>query len=554
MGPEGKLGMASRPSDVLIVGAGPTGLTLAAQLQRFGTRFRIIDRSLDRARESRALAVQARTLELLDSVGLGEPLVARGRKGTRVALHSGSRTVGRVQLADIGASDTRFPFILFVSQAETERLIGDHLTRSGITIERGVELTRFEDQRDGVACVLRHQDGREEQVQAAYLVGCDGARSFVRKQAGFSFEGGSYPQDFVLADIEADGPLEDGAVNAFLGKRGAALFFPLGEPTTWRVIAMRAAGRSAEQQNGANADSPIGPLSLEELQGIVASPTEGSVRLHDPVWLTHFHLHHRQIAHYRSGRLFLAGDAAHIHSPVGGQGMNTGIQDAWNLGWKLALVLSGRAQLQLLDSYEAERWPVGKFLLRFTDRAFNIFTRTLSAGRIVTWVRDVIVPRVLPRVLASARIRRRAFRFVSELGIHYRESPAVREGEPAIKGGPRAGDRFPDATVQLNGEAIALQRAATGPCLTLLLCGDVEEWRTRLSTRFSSDDVLRVQYLSSRSEPGVLVDEDRTIFKMLGVNEAAQYHVRPDGYIAFRCAGYDLGAHERYLADWYLWR
>jgi 2-polyprenyl-6-methoxyphenol hydroxylase-like FAD-dependent oxidoreductase len=331
-------------TDVLIVGAGPTGLALATQLQRFGTRFRIIDRSLDRARESRALAVQSRTLELLDSVGLAEPLVARGRKGTRVAVHSGARTIGRVQLADIGASDTRFPFILFVSQAETERLIGDHLTRSGITIERGVELTHFETQGDCVSCILRHQDGREEHMETAYLVGCDGARSFVRKQAGFSFEGGSYPQDFVLADIEADGPLEEGAVNAFLGNRGAALFFPLGEPTTWRVIAMRAAASPSEQQHTSNADSPVGPLSLEELEAIVTPPTDGSVTLHDPVWLTHFRLHHRQIAHYRSGRVFLAGDAAHIHSPVGGQGMNTGIQDAWNLVEACAVLRGKRGQ------------------------------------------------------------------------------------------------------------------------------------------------------------------------------------------------------------------
>jgi 2-polyprenyl-6-methoxyphenol hydroxylase-like FAD-dependent oxidoreductase len=184
--------------DVLIVGAGPTGLALAAQLERFGTRFRIIDRSLDRGRESRALAVQARTLELLDSVGLGQSLAARGRTSSRVVLHAGARTVGKVQLGDIGARDTRFPFILFISQSETERQIGEHLAAAGVTIERGVELTHFEQQNNSVACMLQNQDGREEQLDAAWLVGCDGAHSFVRKLAGFSFEGGTYPQDFVL--------------------------------------------------------------------------------------------------------------------------------------------------------------------------------------------------------------------------------------------------------------------------------------------------------------------------------------------------------------------
>jgi 2-polyprenyl-6-methoxyphenol hydroxylase-like FAD-dependent oxidoreductase len=539
--------------DVLIVGAGPTGLALATQLQSFGTKFRIVDRAFDRAHESRALAVQARTLELLDISGLADALVARGRTSTRFVLHLGARTAASLTLGDIAATDTRFPFILFVSQTETERILGDHLTQSGITIERGVDLVRFAAHDAGVDCLLRHHDGREELVRSAYLAGCDGAHSTVRKEAGFSFAGGSYPQDFVLGDVEADGPLERGAINSFAGGRGVAVFFPLGEPSTWRVIAMRAAAMRAQRQEPRTADdSPVGALTLGELQAIVAPPTEGSVTVRDPAWLTHFRLHHRQIAHYRAGRVFLAGDAAHIHSPVGAQGMNTGIQDAWNLGWKLSVVARGVASGDLLDSYEAERWPVGQFLLRYTDRIFSTFTRAMSAGRVMTWTRGFILRYVAPVVLASKRLRATAFRFVSELGIRYRESPAVEEGQPRLRVGPRAGDRLPDACLTRDGRPITLHRALLGPHVTLLLCGEGAWDATRLrALREHREGVLRVAHLRRRPAPSVLVDETGATLAMLCGRERGQYLLRPDGYVAFRCAGENLEDVSRYLARWY---
>lgn len=539
--------------DVLIVGAGPTGLALATQLRAFGVRFRIIDRSLERARESRALAVQARTLELLDSIGLADTLVSRGRTSTRLVIHLGARAVAGVQLGEIGATDTRFPFILFVSQAETERLLVDHLAGSGVSVERGVELAEFTGDDSGVGCALRRRDGADEQVRATYLVGCDGAHSVVRKGAGFSFEGGSYPQDFVLGDVEADGPLEPGAINSFVGGGGVAMFFPLGAPSTWRVIAMRAAGSTARSRNAASPDeSTVDDLTLDELQEIVAPPTDGSVRVRDPVWLTHFRLHHRQIEHYRKGRVFLAGDAAHIHSPVGAQGMNTGIQDAWNLGWKLALVTRGLAKPQLLESYEAERWPVGRFLLRYTDRIFGTFTRAMSAGPAATWVREMVVPHVVPWVLGSRRLRGAAFRFVSELAIRYRRSPAIHEGFPRLRRGPRAGDRLPDARLTRDWQPVALQRIVVGPHLSLLLCGTVGAWDHQQVASLAGrrDDVLKVAYLSREAAPGALVDESGATFAALGVTDAAQYLVRPDGYVAFRCAGRNPGAAERYLDEW----
>jgi 2-polyprenyl-6-methoxyphenol hydroxylase-like FAD-dependent oxidoreductase len=533
--------------DVLIVGAGPTGLALAAQLVQFGTRFRIVDRSFDRARESRALAVQARTLEFLDTLGLADPLVARGRTSTRLVLHLGARTVAEVRLGEVGSADTRYPFVLFVSQAETEQLLHDYLASSGVTVERGVELTGFEATEPHVHCTLRDASAREERVRASYLVGCDGAHSTVRKGTGLSFEGGSYPQDFVLGDVEADGPLETGAINSFAAGGGLAMFFPLGRPATWRVIAM-STGRQDHQPGDAAVTSD---LSLSALQGMVNAPTGRSVRVRDPAWLTRFHLHHRQVAHYRAGRVFLAGDAAHIHSPVGGQGMNTGIQDAWNLGWKLALVSRGAARDHLLDTYELERWPVGRFLLRYTDRIFGVLTRAMSPGRVASWAREQVMMRVLPGVMASASFRSAAFHFISELGIRYRRSPLSEEGSPPLRKGPRPGDRLPDASPTIDGSAVSLQRAVVGPRFTLLLCGD--EWMRaeQVADRLVEySGVLQVRRISSRAEPGALVDTSGSILALLGNRQGAHYLVRPDGHVAYRASGLDLDGLCSYLNRW----
>jgi 2-polyprenyl-6-methoxyphenol hydroxylase-like FAD-dependent oxidoreductase len=540
--------------DVLIVGAGPTGLTLAAALSRFGVSFRLIDRAMDRAHESRALGVQARSLEVLQTLGLGESLVERGNPSVRLRLHLDRRRVAEARLGDFGATGTRFPFILFVSQSETEAVLGDYLASVGGAIERGVELIDARAEIGGVRCVLHHLEGGEEHVRARYLVGCDGAHSTVRKQAGIPFEGDAYLQDFMLGDVEVDGPLERNALHSFAIGRGVAMFFPLGSPATWRVIAM--SGRGVARQSGSPVSPTTSDLSLAELQDTVDGATGGGFLLHDPAWLAHFRLHHRQAAHYRAGRVFLAGDAAHIHSPVGAQGMNTGIQDSWNLGWKLALAARGTAVEGLLDSYEAERWPVGRLLLRYTDRAFGLFTRAVSGSTVTQLARRTIGAYLIPRALGSRRLRTYLFRFVSQLGVRYRRSPAVTEGEPRLKVGPRAGDRFPDASVTRGGHRTYLQEVFSGPNLHLLLCGTTDNWdRARLDELSQhAAGLVALHHLSTTESPGVLVDDQNEVLSRLGVrrsDESAQYLVRPDGHIGFRCAGRDLVAVQQYLDRWF---
>jgi 2-polyprenyl-6-methoxyphenol hydroxylase-like FAD-dependent oxidoreductase len=525
--------------DVLVVGAGPTGLTLAAQLRAFGATVRIVDRQPDRVHESRALGVQPRTLEVLRGLGVAEELLERGNDAVWVQLHAGGRTV-RVRLFGLGLADTAYPFLLLVSQAETEQALNDHLATGGVGVEQGMELVAFQADPDGVTCTLRDGDGQTEQVRARYLIGCDGAQSTVRRAAGIPFLGGAYPQTFALADLEVDGGLQADTAYAFLGQVGLVFFFPLGRPASWRLLGMH------PKLHGRGEPAPP---SLAELQALSDAFTGGRLRLRDPVWLTYFRLQHRHAARYRAGRVFLAGDAAHVHSPAGAQGMNTGIQDAWNLGWKLALVCRGVADAALLDSYDAERRPVGRFVVRFTDRAFSVVT---STSPLIRALRTRLVPRVLPLVLRFDSALADGFRTISQLGIGYRHSPAVQDGRPAPRRGPKAGDRLPDAPIARDGQVCWLGEALTAPRFHLLLCGRPGDWDATqvaaVSGRYAG--TLAVHHLTRDAMRGTLHDVDGQAFARLGVQGTAQYLIRPDGHIGYRCGGSDLDGLQRYLTRW----
>jgi 2-polyprenyl-6-methoxyphenol hydroxylase-like FAD-dependent oxidoreductase len=528
---------------VLVVGAGPTGLTLAAQLHALGASVRIVDRQLDRVHESRALAVQPRTLEILRTLGISEKLVDRGNDAVQLRLHGGERVVP-IRLFDVGLEDSAYPFLLFVSQAETEAVLNEHLAEHGIEVERGVELVTFSTDEQQVTCTLRHRDGRTEEVRARYLVGCDGAHSSVRQGAGIPFEGGRYPHTFALADLELDGELERDAAHSFIGAAGVLFFFPLGRPASWRMIGMRPPIPDAIEGE----QEPAAP-SLADLQRIADAFTSGSLRLRDPVWLTYFRLHHRHATRYRAGRVFLAGDAAHIHSPAGAQGMNTGIQDAWNLGWKLALVDRGLADRALLDTYEAERRPVGRLVLRFTDRATRVVT---SPNPLVRLMRTHVVPRLAPLALRSKRGRARVYRMLSQLALHYQHSPAVEEGTPAPHRGPKAGDRLPDARIARDGQSTWLQEALATPTYHLLLCGSNVDWDRNqvaaLQDRYAG--LVAIHRLARDAAAAVLHDVDGHAFARLGAERAAHLLVRPDGYIGYRSDSRDLKGLERYLVRW----
>jgi len=402
--------------------------------------------------------------------------------------------VVRAQLFDIGVGDTAFPFLLFVSQAIAEEVLGAHRT--------------------------------------------------VREQTGTAFSGGHYPQTFLLADLSAVGP-EPGAVNVYLNRTGPLLLFPLGHPA--RGASSRCGNALTPPQKPPTESSGAETVSLAELQALCEEATDGQVLLSDAVWATAFRVHHRRALRYRTGRVFLAGDAAHIHSPASAQGMNTGIQDAVNLGWKLALVCRGLAPDALLDSYDVERRPVAEFVLRFTDR---VFTASTSSRSLAQAARTHVVPRMLPWALRFRAGRAMAFRTVSQLGIRYSNSPAIEPGQPLSRSSPRPGDRLPDVR---DGRQTWLHEVLTVPAFHLLLCGPAEAWDTSevaaLGKRHGR--LLIVHRLlhdgDSPAGPDVLLDPARRALALLRVRGSAHLLVRPDGHIGYRADNNDVAGVGRYL-------
>ena len=424
---------SSHETDVLIVGAGPTGLVLALWLARLGVRVRIVDKTSEPGTTSRALAVQARTLELYRQVDLADAVVARGRQMGAVNLWSDGRQVAHAVLRDIGAGISPFPFALIFPQDEHERLLIDRLREAGVEVERQTAVVEFEATEGRVVARLESADGVTRTCEAFYIAGCDGARSTVRLALGIEFPGGTYERLFYVADVNARGPAMNGELHAALDTSDFLAVFPLKEDGRARLIGT--VRDDAEQQADSLSWDDVSTRVLEWLRIDVD-------RVH---WFSTYRVHHRVADRFRAGRAFLLGDAAHIHSPVGGQGMNTGIGDAVNLAWKLAAVVHGRADAALLDSYEPERIGFARRLVATTDQAF---TGVTSSGSIARRIRLDMVPAVVPRLLAFKRVRRLMFRTISQTAVNYRGS-ALSEGRA---GAVHGGDRLPWVTVEPHGD------------------------------------------------------------------------------------------------------
>jgi len=529
-------------TDVLIIGAGPTGLTIAVQLARYGIPFRIIDKASQRSDKSRALAVHARTLEIFARLGLADALIARGTRATQGNVNVNGRFVAAVNFGDIGVDETPFPFLLLVSQADTEEVLESELNRFGIKVERPLSLTEFSQDAEGVSAQLEGMEGTEL-VQARFIIGADGAHSTVRHGCHLTFEGERYSNDFLLADVDIDWDRAYGQFHFFLGWDGILAFFPLPGEKAFRIISTR-----SREESGS------GEPTVEEFTRRVRNHCRIDARLRNPRWLALFRLHHRGVNAYRRENAFVAGDAAHIHSPVGGQGMNTGIQDAWNLSWKLALVLADRARPEMLDSYHEERYPVGQKLLQFTDRLFSII---VSRNWLVSLLRTYLVPAIAPFMTRNRARRARAFRFVSQIGIRYRQSRLNQQNGRFSKG-PQPGDRLPDFVLH-RGDATAttLHEQLDGKhyCLLAFL-GEGSNASGSIETVLAGlDDLIKVIVISSAPDgdtSSMLVDRTGVVHRRFGVIDAALYLIRPDDHVAFRCRGFDATALREYLARYLL--
>ncbi len=408
--------------DVLIVGAGPTGLVLALWLTKLGTRVRVIDRASGPSPTSRALIVQARTLELYRQLDLTETVLARGHRIAAMNLWYSGEQKARISLGAIGAGLTPYPYIQGLSQDQHERLLAERLGELGVTVEWATELIDFAETDDSVSARIRGRDGRERTSEAAYVVGCDGSRSAVRQTMGASFPGGTYRQVFYVADIAGRGPAMNGEGHVALDEADFVVVIALDEGKHARLIGVVSDERAGRAESLTFAD-----VSREAIEALGLTVDKVN-------WFSTYHVHHRVADHFRRGRAFLAGDAGHIHSPAGGQGMNTGIGDAINLAWKLAAVVHGDAPGALLDSYEEDRIPFARQLVQTTDRAFTFVT---ADGRIAEFLRTRVVPFVFPLGSRIDSIVEFLFRTISQTMLNYRDGPLSDGRAGKVHGGDR---------------------------------------------------------------------------------------------------------------------
>lgn len=424
----------TKRSDVLIVGAGPTGLVLALWLARLGVAPRIIDKTAEPGTTSRALAVQARTLELYRQLDLAHSVLDRGHKVPGIHLWVKGEQRARLAFESVGSDLTPYPFLQIFPQDQHERLLIGRLQQLGVSVERRTELLGYTEEGDHVVVRLRGPEGQEEVCEATYVAGCDGARSLVRETMGMGFPGGTYRQVFYVADVDARGAAFDGELHIDLDEADFLAVFPLAGQGRARLIG------TVRDQRADHAET----LRFEDVSDRAIQNLQ--VQIERVNWFSTYRVHHRVTDHFRKGRAFLLGDAAHIHSPAGGQGMNTGIGDAVNLAWKLRAVLTGRAPDALLDSYEAERMKFARRLVATTDKVFTFVT---AEGRLADVLRTRIAPVVMPKLIGFDFAREYLFRTVSQIMLNYREGPLSEGAAGHVHGGDRlpwapapAGDNF----------------------------------------------------------------------------------------------------------------
>jgi 2-polyprenyl-6-methoxyphenol hydroxylase-like FAD-dependent oxidoreductase len=489
---------------VLIVGAGPVGLTVAAELARYGVPVRIVDKALQRTDKSKALVLWSRTLELLERARCSTPFVEAGWKVNAANLVAGSKSIGHIGFDSV---DSPFPYALMIPQSETERLLEQHLGVFGVGVERGVELLDFTDSGNSVAVSLRRADGSVEAVQADWMIGCDGAHSTVRHGLGLPFEGETLASDWLLADVNVAGmPTPPNELTIYWHQDGVLAAFPL-SPSRYRIIA----------DIGLSSGAPPTNPTLEEVQAVVDRRGPAGIVLSDPIWLSSFRINERKVGNYRAGRVFVAGDAAHVHSPAGGQGMNTGMQDSFNLAWKLALVCRRICdEAILLNSYSAERSAVGQQVLAAAGRLTAAAVMKNHTAQVVrNWLGHL--------VFGMAPVRRAMANQFTEVSIGYLSSP-------------------------LNGPSIA---HANGPAPGQRVRPRPER---RAEDGNNDSDVRGGPRFELFSQPGaeaarLLHDYPDLLATMLRkpIDNQGMWLVRPDGYIAAVAQNNDASVFADYL-------
>ncbi|ANP56024.1 NADPH-dependent dioxygenase [Streptomyces griseochromogenes] len=507
---------ADGPTQVLIAGAGPVGLTTAYELHRRGVRVRLVDAADGPATTSRAVATHARSMEVYDQMGLAPALLARGRRMQAFSMHKGGTRLARMG-ADYSALPTRYPQTTLLEQAGTEEVLRDALAARGVKVEWGVRLGTFTQDDRSVTATLHHAGGDEETVEVPWLVGCDGGRSHVRKSLGLRLVGDS-TETWLIADAVIDMDVPDDSIHWLHVEGGTIMAVPFPETGKWRLL------DTVDVDYDGDPAEVAARFSRKLAKGFGVRAV-----VHEPSWVSVFTIQQRMIERMRVGRCFVAGDAAHVHSPASGQGMNTGVQDAFNLAWKLAMVVRGQADQELLDSYAVERVPVGRTLLGATKKATALVALKGALQEVMLPVAFAVVRNAPP---LKGRIERKIMAAMSGLKLSYPQSPLTTT-DP---GGhlPRPGERVTRMTeedARRSPGCAALVEALRDPRWTLLVFPSPSG---AAGAPDAAETVRGADWLSVRVATADLPDPDGGLRNALGVGREGWLLVRPDGYVAAR--------------------
>ena len=511
--------MKTSKTDVIIIGAGPTGLSLACQLLRFGIDFVVVEQNEGVTQYSKAIGVQARTLEIYEQLGLSRRAIEDGEIANKVRLLAGGQVRGELQLGNYGKSISPYPYMLMLEQSKNEKLLYELLQSHGKDVLWKTELEGFSQDEAGVSARVKGADGTQT-INARYLVGCDGASSKVRRDLGLSFAGSTFERLFFVADVQIDWELPHDAIQVCLGRNVFTAFFPMKGDKRYRIVGTFPEGADQEDRE----------VLYDEIEEQIRREAQLPLEISDVKWFSLYKVHSRRVNQFSVRRCFVAGDAAHIHTPVGAQGMNTGIQDAYNLGWKLAYVIKGYAGRRLLETYNDERLPNAKRLLETTDRLFE-----LGAGSnwLLSLIRTTIFPPLAGFVASLDSVRKRMFPLISQTGISYRNS-SLSDHTSAGSFKVKAGDRMPYLT--LEGKSIYENLRAPGFHL-LRFSSDMSETDLTSPVEVEYRDMLDYQIFGLNPIVRELFGMDKTFHVLL----------RPDNHIAFISPGASLSGAMAYL-------